>query len=576
MGSIFLTSTGLSSKRVYDKFKELSDANNFRKAVVITTAASNKEKNQYSQLALSQLKSADFVSVDFYDFENEGAKDLSEYDVLYVCGGNTLKLMKFAKDANFNIEIKALLERGGAYIGVSAGSLILGPSIKIADEINPDENEVGLTNFNGFNVVDFVIFPHYEDKYEDDIKRFEDKYNQKVKRLRNDEFILVDKKIEGTAIDFNRYIKPLKDCSREEAGTKGYNLKIISDINGVNIPKTLCISAKVFNVIINPDLFEEDLSNFNLPLNFSETILDRISDYFGDGKLVIRSSATCEDSPFLSFAGNYSSFLNISGKKKILYAMKECYLSMFNKNSRLYGDLFGLNTANHSMAILIQEVAPVTMSGVMFTKNPIRNNDDVIIEYTNGLGDKVVGGTIIPKNKTVNLKDKKREPKFILDLISLGKKIENKFKKPQDIEWGMLKNKNFIFFQSRPITTLKKKRLIKHRRIFKIEKTGVIARGIGASIGVTSGMLLCIKNKNQLSNIKKDSILYFDKIIDLKFLQQLPNIKGIIISGGVLSHIAVIARELKIPFVANVYNLKINNKKMITMDGDSGLIYYDK
>ena len=190
-GTIFLTSTGLSSKNVYDKVKEIVDSKGFKKAVIITTASLDKENNQYSQLALSQLKSIGFNVADFYDFENDGLKDLSEYDVIYVCGGNTFKLMKFAKDMNFDKGIESLLKKDGAYIGVSAGNLIIGPSIKIAGEIHPDVNEVGLTDFNGFNIVDLIVFPHYSSEFEEEIKSFETKNNIKVERITNSQAILI-------------------------------------------------------------------------------------------------------------------------------------------------------------------------------------------------------------------------------------------------------------------------------------------------------------------------------------------------------------------------------------------------
>ncbi len=192
LGTVLLTSTGLSSKDVYDKFKEIFDSGNFKKAVIITTASLGKEKNKYSQLAFSQLKSLGFDAVDFYDLELGGAKDLSLYDVIYVCGGNTFKLMKFARQANFDKEIELLLKRSGAYIGVSAGSLIVGPSIKIASEVHPDANEVDLTDFDGFNIVDLIIFPHYSPGLEEEIKLFEDKNNTRIERISNSQAVLIE------------------------------------------------------------------------------------------------------------------------------------------------------------------------------------------------------------------------------------------------------------------------------------------------------------------------------------------------------------------------------------------------
>jgi peptidase E len=111
LGIILLTSTGLSSQNVYDKFKGITEQKGFEKAVIITTASLDKENNKYSQLAFSQLKSLGFPVVDFYDFENDGPKDLSSYDVIYVCGGNTFKLMKFAREMYFTKEIDFFTEK---------------------------------------------------------------------------------------------------------------------------------------------------------------------------------------------------------------------------------------------------------------------------------------------------------------------------------------------------------------------------------------------------------------------------------------------------------------------------------
>jgi dipeptidase E len=192
-GTILLTSTGLSSKNVYDKFVEIKNFKNLKKAVMVTTASADKEKNQYNQMGLSQLKSAGLETVDFYDFENDEPRDLSSYDIIYVCGGNTFKLMKFAREVNFDKDIKSLLERGGVYIGVSAGSLIVGPSIQIANEVHPDKNEVGLTDFSGFDITDLIIFPHYSSDIEEEIKSFEKNNDVKIERVDNSQAILIEK-----------------------------------------------------------------------------------------------------------------------------------------------------------------------------------------------------------------------------------------------------------------------------------------------------------------------------------------------------------------------------------------------
>ncbi len=191
-GTILLTSTGLSSRNVYDKFVEVKKLRDLKKAVIITTAALGKEDNQYSQQALFQLKSVGFEAVDFYDFENQGPGAFSSYDTIYVCGGNTFKLMKFARQVSFDKDVKSLLEKGGVYIGVSAGSLIVGPSIQIANEVHADKNEVGLTDFSGFNIVNLIIFPHYAPDLEAEIKSFEERNKTRIERVDNSQAVIIE------------------------------------------------------------------------------------------------------------------------------------------------------------------------------------------------------------------------------------------------------------------------------------------------------------------------------------------------------------------------------------------------
>ncbi len=191
-GTILLTSTGLYSPNVFNGFKNILEVKDFKKAVIITTASSEKKGNKYIQSAVLELKSAGIDVVDFYDFEDDGPKDLSSYDVIYVGGGNTFRLLKFARDVNFNKSIDFLLRKGGVYIGVSAGSLIVGPSIQIANEVHPDKNEVGMTDFTGFNTVEIIIFPHYSLDLEEEIKSFEERNNVTIDRIDNSQAILIE------------------------------------------------------------------------------------------------------------------------------------------------------------------------------------------------------------------------------------------------------------------------------------------------------------------------------------------------------------------------------------------------
>jgi dipeptidase E len=191
-GFLLLTSTGLTSPHIYEKFRSIVANPKNQPVAIITTAAEGKENNKYSQLAKKQFESLGFVSVDFIDLETQPEKDLLSYGIIYVCGGNTFKLLKFARKANFKLSIEKLLERNGIYIGVSAGSIIVSPSINIANEVKPDPNDIGLEDLTGFNITNLIILPHYSPEMETETANFEKKYGVIVERLNNSHAILID------------------------------------------------------------------------------------------------------------------------------------------------------------------------------------------------------------------------------------------------------------------------------------------------------------------------------------------------------------------------------------------------
>lgn len=192
MGKLLLTATGLSSENIAERFQSFFTDPGTQTVAIITTAAEGKEQNKYSQLAKKQFEEMGFTRIDFIDLETEPATNFSSYGVIYVCGGNTFKLLKFAREANFQSSIDNLLKRNGVYVGVSAGSIIVGPSIDIANEVEPDPNEAGLEDLTGFGITNLIVLPHYSPKIEKETKAFEIKYGVTVERLSNSQAVLIE------------------------------------------------------------------------------------------------------------------------------------------------------------------------------------------------------------------------------------------------------------------------------------------------------------------------------------------------------------------------------------------------
>lgn len=350
-------------------------------------------------------------------------------------------------------------------------------------------------------------------------------------------------------------------------GTKGRNLKIITQETDYPIPKTLVLTTDFFKYLIeynrieNPFLFE--WNSFKIPVEYEEEIIEKIQEVFNDRPLVIRSSATCEDSPLLSFAGQYSSFLNIKERKNILRAIKLCYESLFSDNAEIYAKFNNINLKNEAMAILIQEVISVKISGIIFTVDPVsKEKGKIIVEYTKGFGDKIVSGHILPKYMEIpkRLSKNKLSP-FFRKLLKIGLNLEKVFGYPQNIEWGF-DGKKFYIFQSRPITALDKKPVEIKKDINKLT---LIGKGRSACLGQCQGKLKIIKGPSSYSMINCGDIIFNKEKIDIGIIAKIPEVAGIITTGGVLSHLAVIAREFNKPTLVEplVFNgVKYQGKKI--------------
>ncbi|MFA6535931.1 MAG: Type 1 glutamine amidotransferase-like domain-containing protein [Candidatus Paceibacterota bacterium] len=191
-GKLLLTSTGLSSGNIAKRFQSFFADPRSQTVAIVTTAAEGKDQNKYSQLAKKQLEEMGFVKIDFVDLEAEPSRDFSSYGVIYVCGGNTFKLLKFAREANFKTSIENLLSRGGVYVGVSAGSIIVGPSIDITNEVEPEPNDIGLKDLAGFSITNLIILPHYSSEKEPATADFEKKYGVRVERLNDSQAALLE------------------------------------------------------------------------------------------------------------------------------------------------------------------------------------------------------------------------------------------------------------------------------------------------------------------------------------------------------------------------------------------------
>lgn len=192
--SILITSIGLSSPKAQKVFLEQLKIIKKKRALIITTAAKNKSKNKYSVLAKNQLLDLGVNYTKFFDLEKDKNLNLSEFGITYVCGGNTFKLMKYINSSGFKDKLSKFLDNGGLYVGVSAGSIVLGPNIEISSfGADGDKNDVNLENLSGMNILPFVVSPHFKKSEKKELEKFSKKVKYKIKPLTDENIICIKK-----------------------------------------------------------------------------------------------------------------------------------------------------------------------------------------------------------------------------------------------------------------------------------------------------------------------------------------------------------------------------------------------
>ncbi len=171
-----LVSSGFSSTTIREKVVRIAQERSYKKAHIITTAQPEKEKAPWNKVTKKQLEEMG-MTVSFVDFDVGESLD-DTVDLIYVCGGNTFHLLHSIHNSPAPIrkQIIALCNRGGLYIGSSAGAVLVSPSIASAGEVHPDKNKDRVTDVTGLHFIKEYIIPHYDPSFDEEITNFRKKY----------------------------------------------------------------------------------------------------------------------------------------------------------------------------------------------------------------------------------------------------------------------------------------------------------------------------------------------------------------------------------------------------------------
>jgi pyruvate,water dikinase len=326
--------------------------------------------------------------------------------------------------------------------------------------------------------------------------------------------------------------------------------------------------------------------------------------------VAVRSSATAEDLPDASFAGQQETFLNMLGEDQVFEAVQKCWASLYGARAIFYRVEQGFEHEKVNISVTVQKMVNSEKSGVMFSSHPSTGEPQVIIEAAWGLGESVVSGSVSPDNYVVDRTNKKILNKFvaskeimivrdektgetvtkkvpaemkeklvlsdeeILKLAEQAEILEKHYGIPQDIEWAFEKGKMFIL-QSRPVTTIKK-----GGDVTAESKGGgkVLLTGLGASPGVATGVVKIVTGPENLAKITEGDIM----VTVMTTPDMVPAMKraGAIVTdeGGMTCHAAIVSRELGCPAVVGTKQgtKTLSDGMLITADGGKGKVYEGK
>ena len=278
-----------------------------------------------------------------------------------------------------------------------------------------------------------------------------------------------------------------------EVGGKGASLGELSRVEGVPVPAGFCVTTAAFrHVLAQVPAIDDHLDELarvqaddrTAVATRSAQLRRAIEDAPVPGELAaqleaalaelgppdaayaVRSSATAEDLPTASFAGQQDSFLNVVGAAEILRHVRRCWASLFTERAIAYRQRAGFDHRKVRMAVVVQRMVDADAAGVMFTADPLTSNRRVVtIEAVAGLGEALVSGLVDADEYRVDdggLVQPVTDGSVLteaqaLRLAGLGRRIETHFGQPQDIEWCLEHDRGgdaFQIVQSRPITTL--------------------------------------------------------------------------------------------------------------------------
>jgi pyruvate,water dikinase len=335
----------------------------------------------------------------------------------------------------------------------------------------------------------------------------------------------------------------------------------------------------------------------------------------GGGLVAVRSSATAEDLPDASFAGQQRTYLNVQGIDRVLETVRGCWASLFEARAIFYREEQHFDQLSVGIAVPVQRMVQSEIAGVMFTAEPTRSDrSKVLVEAVHGLGETIVSGEITPDSYLIEktnseILEKKLVPQTwqlvrnesakgaedlnvredvpadrsvayklddeqIREVVRVGLKLEEDYGHPQDVEWAFEGGRLYVV-QTRAITTLGDSVGQSEGLDVDSDANPLLLTGSPASPGSAMGPVRVVLDVGQLGIVEEGDILVTEMTTP-DYVPAMKRAKAIVTDqGGRTAHAAIISRELGIPCVVGTGTATQDLKtgQTITVDGSTGAVY---
>jgi phosphoenolpyruvate synthase len=349
---------------------------------------------------------------------------------------------------------------------------------------------------------------------------------------------------------------------------------------------------------------------YSIPDDLKKEIVSNYRMLVPKGKIgfvAVRSSATAEDLPDASFAGQQETYLNVIGEDDLFDKIRKCWSSLFTARAIAYREKQGYAHKDVKLAVVIQKMVNSEISGIMFTVDPHSGAKNIIIEAGYGLGEAIVGGEVTPdtyevdkskmdvtkkristqKWKYIRGKDggclkedipsgEEKKQKIadarILEIAEIGRQVEIHYQKPMDMEWCIEDGKVYLV-QARPITAVGN--LNAGKSAAEASSENMILTGLGASPGFATGTVRVYDAGMSLDVVKDGDVLVTKMTMPDMVPAMSRSVAIVTDEGGMTCHAAIISRELGTPCIVGTgcATDTLKDGDIITVDGTTGTVY---